>query len=53
MDERFNRYNGKCKFFNFRFRQGKDEKYIEFLKNCPNRTEFIRKAIDAELAEGT
>ena len=48
-ESKFTRYNKKCKFFCFRFRNGKDAKYIEFLENCPNRMEFIRNAIDAEL----
>lgn len=46
---KFKRYNKKCQFFCFRFRKEKDEKYIEFLKNCPNRMEFIRQAIDREI----
>lgn len=50
-ETKFTRYNKKCKFFNFRFRNEKDEKYIEFLENCPNKMDFIRKAIDAELAK--
>lgn len=50
-EDKFKKYNKKCKFFCFRFRKEKDEKYIEFLDNCPNRMEFIRKAIDAELAK--
>jgi hypothetical protein len=49
--DRFGRYNKKCTFFSFRFRKDKDEKYIEFLKNCPNKQEFIRRSIDQELAK--
>ena len=49
-DTKFTRYNKKCKFFSFRFRRGKDDQYIEFLETCPNKAEFIRKAIDAEIA---
>lgn len=48
--DKFQKYNLKCVFFNFRFRKDKDEKYIEFLKNCPNKMEFIRNAIDKEMA---
>lgn len=48
---RFERYNQKCKFFSIRLRQDKDKKYIKFLDSCPNRVDFIRKAIDKELAE--
>lgn len=48
---RFDRYNKKCKFYSLRFIEGKDEKYIDFMKNCPNRMEFIRKAIDQALSE--
>ena len=50
-ETKFTRYNSKCKFFNFRLRKEKDEKYIEFLENCPNKADFIRRAIDAELAK--
>ena len=46
---RFDTYNKKCTFFSIRMRTGKDDKYIEFLKNCPNRMEFIRNAIDQAL----
>lgn len=52
MTERFKRYNSKCKFFNLRFRHGKDDKYIEFLESCPNKMDFIRKAIDTEISKG-
>jgi hypothetical protein len=45
------RYDKKCKLFCLRFRNEKDEKYIRFLEECPNRSEFIRKAIDRELME--
>lgn len=48
-EDKFKKYNKKCKFFCFRFRKEKDQKYIEFLDHCPNRMEFIREAIDAEL----
>jgi hypothetical protein len=51
MEEKFARYNSKCKFFNLRFRKGKDDKYIEFMESLPNKMEFIRKAIDAEIAK--
>ena len=50
-ETKFTRYNKKCKFFCFRFRKEADEKYIEFLENCPNRMDFIRRAIDAEIIE--
>lgn len=50
-ETKFTRYNKKCKFFCFRFRKEADEKYIEFLDKCPNRMDFIRKAIDAELTK--
>lgn len=49
MEKRYKTYNQKCKCFALRFRTGKDDKYINFLKECPNRTEFIRRAIDREL----
>ncbi len=48
--DKFKRYNEKCHFFSFRFRKDNDDKYIKFLQDCPNRTEWIRKAIDKELA---
>lgn len=48
---RFDTYNKKCKFFSIRFRKDSDEKYIEFMKNCPNRMQFIRDAIDQALKE--
>ena len=48
---RFDTYNRKCKFFSIRMRLGKDDKYIEFLKECPDRMAFIRDAIDKALAE--
>lgn len=47
--DKFKKYNEKCIFFNLRFRKDKDQKYIDFLKTCPNRVDFIRKAIDREL----
>ena len=46
---KYKRYSDKCAFFCIRFRKDKEKKYIDFLKSCPNKTEFIRKAIDAEL----
>lgn len=46
---KFERYNTKCKFFNLRLRKGKDDKYIKFLEECPNKVEFLRKAIDKEM----
>lgn len=49
-DNKYTNYNKKCKFFNFRLRNEKDARYIEFLENCPNKAEFIRRAIDAEIA---
>lgn len=49
--DKFTKYNEKCKFFNLRLRKDKDQKYIEFLEKCPNRVEFLRQAIDRELAE--
>ena len=48
---KFKAYNDKCKFFCLRFRNGKDDKYIKFLSECPNRVKFIREAIDRELAK--
>ena len=48
---RFDTYNKKCKFFSLRFREESDEKYISFLKNCPNKMQFIRDAIDKALSE--
>ena len=50
-ETKFTRYNKKCKFFNFRLRKEQDEKYIDFLEKCPNKADFIRRAIDAELAK--
>ena len=47
--DRFKKYNQKCKSYYLKFRRGKDDKYIEFLENCPNKTEFIRKAIEKAL----
>ena len=49
MDAKFLKYNAKCRFVHFRFRKDKDAKYLEFLDNLDNKTEFIRKAIDREL----
>lgn len=40
------RYDAKCKFVTFRFRKDKDEKYIRYLDECENKTEFLREAID-------
>lgn len=51
MEGRFKKYNSKCRFFNFRFRKDKDTKYIDFLDSCPNKMDFIRKAIDMELSK--
>ena len=48
---RFDRYNKKCKMYSLRFIMGKDDKYINFMKVCPNRMEFIRDAIDKALEE--
>ena len=50
MQKKFDTYNKKCKFFCLRFRSGKDDKYIKFLQDHPNKVEFIRQAIDRELA---
>ena len=50
-ENRFKTYNRKCTFFSVRMRNGKDDKYIEFLKNCPDRMAFIREAIDKAIAE--
>lgn len=50
-ENKFKRYNRKCTLFCLRLRNEKDEKYINFLNNCPNRAEFIRDAIDKALAE--
>lgn len=47
--DKFKKYDKKCVFFRLRFRQGKDDKYIEFLRKCPNKMEFIRQAIEQEL----
>lgn len=46
MEDRKKKYAAKLLQFKFCLRKGKDDKYIEFLKKCPNRTEFIRQAID-------
>lgn len=43
------KYAGNYKQVKVCFRKGKDDKYIEFLNNIPNKTEFIRKAIDQAL----
>lgn len=50
-ETKYKRYDKKCKLFCLRLRKEKDEKYIDFLESCPNRAEFIRKAIDRELTE--
>lgn len=50
-EDKFKKYNKKCKMFCLRFRKEKDEKYINFLNNCPNRADFIRQAIDRELSK--
>ena len=50
-ETKFNRYNKKCKTFCLRLRKEFDQKYIDFLEDCPNRSEFIRRAIDRELAD--
>ena len=47
--DKFERYNQKCKLYSFRFRKDSDQKYIDFLDNHPNRTDFLRKAIDEAL----
>ena len=49
--DRFQKYNSKCTFFGIRLRKDKDDKYIKFLNECPNRAEFIRRAIDQELSK--
>lgn len=49
MDSKFVTYNKKCRFFHFRFRKDKDQKYIDFLESVPNQAEFLRNAIDREL----
>jgi len=50
-ETRFDRYNKKSKFYSIRFIEGKDDKYIAFFKDCPNRMKFIRDAIDKALME--
>jgi len=49
METKYERYNKKCKIFCIKFRKDKDEKYINFLNSCPNKVDFIRKAIDEEI----
>lgn len=44
------KYAAKLQQFKISLRKGKDDKYIEFLKDCPNKTEFIRQAIDSCIA---
>ena len=51
MENRYKKYNKKCKLFSMRFTRGKDDKYIEFLEGCPNRMAFIRQAIDTALKQ--
>ena len=48
---RYDTYNEKCEFFCIRLRKEEDKKYIDFLKTCPNRVEFIRQAIDKSMQE--
>lgn len=48
---RFDTYNKKCKFFSLRFREETDGKYIDFMRNCPNKMQFIRDAIDKALQD--
>lgn len=50
-ETRFDKYNKRCKMFSMRFILGKDDKYIAFMKECPNRMAFIRDAIDKALSE--
>ena len=52
MDKKFSKYNEKCKFIHFRLRKDKDAKYLEFLNNLDNKTEFLRYAIDRAIEEG-
>lgn len=40
------KYASKLKQFKVSLIKGRDDKYIDFLNNCPNKTEFIRQAID-------
>lgn len=47
--DKYARYDAKCRQFKVKLRKGKDDKYIEFLSKCPNKTEFIRNAIDQAL----
>lgn len=47
MADKYKPYNKKCKNYSLRFRKGKDDKYIEFLNKCPNKVDFVRKAIDS------
>ena len=44
--DRYSKYNEKCKCYHFRFRKGKDDEYIRFMDNCPNKVETLRKMID-------
>lgn len=48
---RFDNYNAKCRLFCIKFRKGKDDDYIKFLEDCPNKMEFVRQAIDRALSE--
>lgn len=47
--DRYERYAKKCRLFKIRFRKGKDDKYINFLEQCPNKTDFMRQAIEQAL----
>ena len=49
--EKYDKYNQKCSFFCIRLRKEKDDKYIKFLNDCPNRADLIRRAIDQELTK--
>lgn len=49
MEDRKKRYAKKLVQIKVSLIKGKDDKYIEFLKSCPNKTEFIRQAIECEL----
>lgn len=46
MEEKFKKYNEKCRFVHFRFRKDTDKRYLDFLDNCENKTAFLRYAID-------
>lgn len=49
MERRYSEYNKKCQMICFRLRKDKDDKYLEFLRNCPNKTQFLKDAIDRAL----